>query len=153
MTTRHIMQMASEPQETQIILMRHQCTDLPTNTQKKTFMKHRPSSHKNEASDRQNNYNKSLMPRICTRTRSNARSVEIQFILKVSSVQQRNFNASLVTGMDTLHTYVIKINKFHSRQGNQRPIYCKWELCICVKSPYVATQKIVHPAMSHSVCK
>ena len=48
------------------------------------------------------------MPRMYTRTRRDARSVEILYTLKVSSVQQRNISASLVTSMDTLQGYVIK---------------------------------------------
>ena len=71
----------------------------------------------------------------------------------ISMVQQRNFNASLATGVDTLQVYVTKRTKLRSSQGNQRPICCKQELCMLVTSPYVVTQKIVHSAMSHSVCK
>ena len=82
------------------------------------------------------------MPTMCTRTRRDARSVEIQYILRVSSVQQSNFNASLVTSMGTLQAYVTKRNKLHSSQGNQRPICGKLKLCMLVTSPYVATQKI-----------
>ena len=93
------------------------------------------------------------MPRICTRTRRDARGVENQCILKVSRVQQRNFNASLVISMDTLQAYVIKRNKLHSSQGNQRSVWCKQELCMLVICPYAAMHKIVHPVMSHSVCK
>ena len=96
---------------------------------------------------------RALMPRMCTRTRRDARMVEIQYIFRVSSVKQRNFNASLATSMDTLDAYVIKRNKLHSSQGNQRLICCKQELCMLVTSPYAATQKIVHPGMSHSVYK
>ena len=42
--------------------MRHQCTDLQTSKhkKKKSFVKPRPPSHKNDASDRQNNYKKSF---------------------------------------------------------------------------------------------
>ena len=65
----------------------------------------------------------------------------------------KKFNAFLVICMDTLQAYVIKRIKFHSSQGNQRPICCKQVLCMLVTSQYAATQKIVHPAMSHSVCK
>ena len=93
------------------------------------------------------------MPGMCTGTQRDAISVEIQYTLKVSSVQQRSFNASLVTSMDTLQAYVIKRNKHLSSQGNHRPICCNQELYMLVTSPYVATQKIVYPAMSHSVFK
>ena len=93
------------------------------------------------------------MPRMCTRTRRDARNDKIQYMLKVSHVQQRNFNVSLATGMDTLQAYVIKGKKHLSSQGNQSSICCKWELCVLVTSSYAATQKIVHPVMSHSVCK
>ena len=93
------------------------------------------------------------MPRMYTRTRRDARNGEIEITLKVSSVQQRNFNASLVIRMDTSQASATKRNKFHSSQGNQRPICYNQVQFMLVISPYAATQKIVHPAMTHSVCK
>ena len=74
------------------------------------------------------------MPRMYTSARRDARSVDIQYRLKVSSIQQRSFNASLVISMDTLQAYVIKKNMFHSSQGNQRLICCKWEQYMLDKS-------------------
>ena len=68
-SVRHIKQVASDPQVVQINLMRHQHTELPTSKhkQKKSFMKTRPPSDKNDTSDRQqvssyhnNNYKKSF---------------------------------------------------------------------------------------------
>ena len=68
-TTWHIKQVASDPQVVQINLMPHQCTDLPASMhkRKKSFMKPRPPSDKNDASHRQqvssyhnNNYRKSF---------------------------------------------------------------------------------------------
>ena len=45
----------------QISLMKHQCTDLPANKhKKKSFVKPRPPSHKNDTSDRQSHYKKSF---------------------------------------------------------------------------------------------
>ena len=54
-TARHIKQVASDPEMAQINLMRHQCTDLPASKhkKKKSFVKPRPPSHKNDTSDRQ----------------------------------------------------------------------------------------------------
>ena len=55
-TTRHIKQVASDLQVAQINLMRHQHTDLPASKhkkKKKSFVKPRPPSHKNDTSDRQ----------------------------------------------------------------------------------------------------
>ena len=78
------------------------------------------------------------MPRMCKRTRRDARCVEIQYTLKVSNVQQRNFSTSLVISMDTLQAYAIKRNKLYSGQGNQKPICCKGELCMLMTSPYAA---------------
>ena len=54
-TARHIKQVASDPQVAQINLMQHQCTDLPASKhkkKKKSFVKPRPTNHKNVASDR-----------------------------------------------------------------------------------------------------
>ena len=54
-TARHIKQVASDPQVAQIKLMWHQHTDLPAgkHKKKKSFVKPKPPSHKNDASDRQ----------------------------------------------------------------------------------------------------
>ena len=53
-TARHIKQVASDPQAAQINLMQYQCTNLPASKhKKKSFVKPRPPSHKNNASDRQ----------------------------------------------------------------------------------------------------
>ena len=51
-TARHIKQVASDPQVAQINLMWHQHTDLPATKHKKSFVKPRPPSHKNDTSDR-----------------------------------------------------------------------------------------------------
>ena len=68
-TVRHIKQVASDSQVAQIYLMQHQCTDLPArkHKKKKSFVKPRPPSHKNDASDRHqvssyhnNNYKKNF---------------------------------------------------------------------------------------------
>ena len=134
LTDRHIKQVASDPLAAQINLMRHQCTDLPASKhkKKKSFVKPRPPSHKKmQVTDNKHPYTttiitrRALMPRMLTRTRRDARGVEIQNILKVSSVQQRNISACLATSMDTLQAYVTKRNKLYSSQGNQRPICCK----------------------------
>ena len=65
-TARHIKPVASDPQAAQINLMRHQHTDLPASKhkKKKSFVKPRPSSHKNDASVRQNKYKKSFDAKI-----------------------------------------------------------------------------------------
>ena len=61
-TTRHLKQVASDPQAAQISLMRHQCTDLSASKHKKrkSFVKPRPQSHNNDTSDRQSNYKKTI---------------------------------------------------------------------------------------------
>ena len=154
-TARHIRQVVSDPQVAQINLMSHQCTDLPASKHKKrkSFVKPRPPSPKNNTSEGNIVTRRALMPRIYTRTRRDTRSVEIQIALKVSSVQQRNFHASLVIRMDTSQASVTRRNKLHSIEGNQRPICYKHVQCMLVTSPYAVTQKIVHPVMTHSVCK
>ena len=91
---------------------------------------------------------KALMPRMFIRIRRDVRNVEILYILRVSSVHQRNISASLATSIDTLQAYVIKRNKFLSSLGNQRPICCKQELYILMTNPYVATQRIFYLVIS-----
>ena len=61
-TARHIKQVASDPQVAQINLMRHQHTDFPAGKHKKrkSYVKPRPPSHKNDTSDRQSHYKKSF---------------------------------------------------------------------------------------------
>ena len=157
-TTRHIKQVMGDPQALQINLMHHHHTDLPASKHKKekSFVKPRPPSHKND-----NKYlhtttvitRKALMQRMFTRTRRDARNEEILYIMKVSSVQQRNISASLATSMGTLQVYVFKRNKFLLGLGNQRPICCKWEMYMLETSPYAATQKICLLVMSLFTCK
>ena len=97
-TARHIKQVANDLQAAQINLIRHHCTDLPASKHKKrkSFVRPRPPSHKNDASDRQpvhsfhNNTNeKSVMPSMFTRTRKYVKNVEILCMQKVCSVQQK----------------------------------------------------------------
>ena len=61
-TTRHIKQVACDPQVVHINLMRHQYTDHPASKhkKKKSLVKPRPPSHKNDTSDGHNNYKKSF---------------------------------------------------------------------------------------------
>ena len=61
-TARYIRQVASDPHMAQINLMRHQHTDLQASRYKKrkSFVKHRPPSHKIGTSDRQSNHKKSF---------------------------------------------------------------------------------------------
>ena len=59
-TVRHIKQVASDPQTAQSNLMRHQHKDISASKHKMSFVKPRPPSDKNDASDRQNNYKKSF---------------------------------------------------------------------------------------------
>ena len=112
MTTRHIKQVASDPQAAQISHMKHQCTDLPSSKhkKKKSFMKCRSPSHKNDAGHRQqvSSYHnkkgfdaKNVYLIHMKQTKRDVRSIEIHFILKVSNVLQRIFNASLATSMDS----------------------------------------------------
>ena len=74
-TMRHIKQVASDPQVAQIFLMKCQCTDLPGSNHKKrkSSVKPRPPSHKNDKSDRQSNYKESLKPGMYTRTREDVK--------------------------------------------------------------------------------
>ena len=62
MTVRHITQVTSDPKAAQINLMRNQHTDLPASKYKKrkSFVKLRPHSHRNDTSDRQSHYKKSF---------------------------------------------------------------------------------------------
>ena len=61
-TARHIKQVSCDPQVAQMNLMRYQCTDLPSSKHKKrkSLVKPRPPSHKNDTSDRQHSYKKSF---------------------------------------------------------------------------------------------
>ena len=65
---------------------------------------------------------RALMPGMYTRTRRDVRSVEIQITLEVSSVKQRNSNASLVISMDTSQASDIRRNKLHSSQRKPKAL-------------------------------
>ena len=114
---------------------------------KKSFVKPRPTSHKNDASDWQqvpsyhnNNYKKCFDTKDVYKKQGEMPEVwRFYTILRVSSVQQRNISESLATSMDTWQAYAIKRNRFLSGLGNQRTLCYKLELYMLVTSPYVAT--------------
>ena len=93
------------------------------------------------------------MPRMFTRTRRDVKILEIQITFKVSSVQPRSFNANLVISMNISQTSVTRKKQATFKSRKQRLICYKWVLFMLMIYPYAATQKIVHPVMSHSVCK
>ena len=111
-TARHTKQVANDPQVASIDLMQHQCTDLPTSNhkkkKKKSFVKPRPPITR-MMQVTGNKYphttititRKPLMPRMFTRIQRDARSLEILYIFRVSSVQQRNISASLAASIAT----------------------------------------------------
>ena len=88
-TARHIKQVASDPQVAQINLMRHQCTDLPASKHKKrkSFVKPRPPSHKNDTSDRHNNYKKSFGAKNVYKNKERCQKCGDSNHIEVSSVQ------------------------------------------------------------------
>ena len=154
-TVRHIKQVASDPQAAQINLMRHQCTDLPPSKNKKRipFVNPRPPSHMKDTSDRQSHYKKTFDDMNVYKNKERCEKCGDSNHIKVSSVQPRSFNANLVKSVGTSQASVIRRNKSHSSQGNQKLICYKQVLFMLVINPYVATQKIAHPVMSHSVYK
>ena len=153
--TRHIKQVASDPQMAQIHLMRHQHTDLPASKHKKRkpFVKPRPPSHKNDTSDRQSHCKKRFDAKNVYRNKERHQKCGDSNHIEGFQCPTKNFNANLVISMDTLQASVIRRNKLHSSQGNQRLICYKQELFMLVINQNVPTQKIVHPARSHSVYK
>ena len=136
--------------------MRHQCTQLSSgkHKNKKPFVNSRKPSLKNAG----NEINKCLVITgnaltlgMCTRTRRDAQSVEIQPMQKAFSAPQRNFNVSFVTSLDTLLVFVIKGIKFHSSLEDQRLINCKHEQCMHLRMPCMASLKRV-PVMIAFAC-
>ena len=155
-TARHIKHVASDPQVAQIILMMHQQTDLPASNhkkKKKSFVKLRPPSYKNDTSDRQSNYKKGFDAKNVYKNKERCQKCGDSLHIEGFQCPAKKFQCKSCHRYGHFTVYVTRKNKLHSSQGNQRSICCKQELCMLVTNPYVATQKIVHPVMSHSVCK
>ena len=147
--------MASDPQVAQINLIQHQCTDLPPSKhkKKKSFVKSRPKSHKNDASDRQpvpsyhNNSKKSFNTKHVYKNKERCQTCDDSVHVEGFQCPAKNTSASLVTNLDILLVYVTRRNKFLPSQGNLMPICYKQEQCMHVTNPYAATQKIYLPVM------
>ena len=94
-TTRHIKEVAADPQAAQINLMWHQCTDLPASKhkKKKSYVKPKPPSHKNNAHDKQPipsyHNKKSFDPKNGHKNKERCQKCGDPLHQKVSSVQQK----------------------------------------------------------------
>ena len=97
--------MASDPQVAQINLIQHQCTDLPPSKhkKKKSFVKSRPKSHKNDASDRQpvpsyhNNSKKSFNTKHVYKNKERCQTCDDSVHVEGFQCPAKNTSASLVT--------------------------------------------------------
>ena len=131
-TARHFKHVASDSQTAQSNLLQHQHTDLLASQHKKSFVKPRPPSHKNDASDRQpvpsyHNINKrSFDAKEVYKNKERCQKCGYSLHAEGFQCPSKNISANLVTSMDILQAYVIKRNKFLSSLGNQRSICCKW---------------------------
>ena len=138
--------------------MRHQCTDLPVNRHKKRkpFVKPRPSSHKNDTSDRQSCYMKSFdaknVYRNMERCQKCGYSNHIEgFQCPTKKLQCKSCHKY---GHFTSLCYQKKQALFKSRKPKAHVLQVgAVYACDLVTSQYLATQKIAYPVMNHSVCK
>ena len=143
----HIKQVASDPQEAEINLMRHQWTDLPPSKNKRKAFKSRPSSHKCHISEQQvPPYKRKSILNKFIQAKKSVLSVVIPYMLKDSSVQRRNTSVSLVISIDILPACVSR-NKYLSSQEHPNHTSYKLKKCICKMTPYAASQKILSPVM------
>ena len=154
-TTRHIQQVARAPQVAQINLMRHQGTEFSASKHKKrkSFVWHRPPNPKNYTGDRQSNCKKSF---------------DANNVYKNKEICQRCGDSNHIEGVHcpakkfqcmSCHKYGhITSLWYQKKQASFRPRKSKAHLLqvgavYACDNPYAAIQKIVHPVMSHSVCK
>ena len=142
-TARHIKQVASAPRWHKLIL----CDTSMQIKKKKSFVKPRPASHKNIASDRQ--------PVFLCHNNNYKKSYGVKNMYKNKERCQKCGDSTHIEGFQCpAKKYQCKsCHKFLFSKGKQRPICCKWELCMLVTSLYVATQKIFHLAVSLPVYK
>ena len=152
-TTRHIKQVASDLQTVQINMMQHQHTDLPASKhkKKKSYVKPRPPSNKNDVSDRQpvpSYHNKKIFDsKHVYKNKERCQKCGDSLHAEGFQCPAKNTSVSLVTSMDILLVYVTRRNKLLPSQGNLRPICYKQEQYMPVTNPYAAIQKICLPAM------
>ena len=110
-------------------------------------------SQKNDTHDRQHSYKMSFDAKNVYKNKERCQKCGDSNYIKGFQCPVKNSNASLAINMKTLQASVTRRNKYLSSIGNQRPICFKQAQCMLVTSPYVATQKTVHPVMTHSVSK
>ena len=141
-SSRHIKQVASDPQAAQINLMRHQCTDLPASKHKmrKICVKPRPPSHKNDTSDRQSHYKKSFNAKNVYRNKERCQkcgdSINIEgFQCPVKKFQCKSCHKY---GHITSLCYQKKQASFKSRKANAHMLHAgavyAWDKSICSHS-------------------
>ena len=135
--------------------MRHQCIDLQASKHKKRkpIMKPRPPSHKNDTSDRQSHYKKSFDAKNVYRNRKRCQKCGDSNHIESFQCPAKKFQwkSCHKYGHFTSLCYQKKQASFKSRKPKAHML--QEVLFMLVVNQYAATQKIVPPVMSHSVCK
>ena len=156
-TTRHIKQVAGDPQAAQINLLRHQRTELPAGKYKKkrSGIKPRQSSHKHQGQEgtmRKPSPRKDLMLEARTMTGLDVPSVETQYILKGSNAQRKNTSAKLAISLATLPACVFRRSKLLTSTGSLKPISYRQAVQTPKEVPHMTTRMRTALQKIHSSC-
>ena len=135
--------------------MRHQHTDPPESKHKKRkpFAMPRPHHPKNDTSDRQSHYKKRYEAKNVYKNNERCQKCGDSNHIESFQCPAEKFQCKSCHKYGHFTSSVTRRNKLHSSQGNQRVICYKWVLFMFVINQYVATLKIAHPMMNHSVSK
>ena len=157
-TARHIKQVASDPHAAQINPMWHLCTDLPAGKQKKkkSFVKPRPPSHKNDTSDRKpsyhnNSYKKSFDAKNVYKNKERCQKCGDSIQIEGIQCPPKKFQCKSChkSGHFTSLCCQKKQTSFKARKPKA---YMLQAGAVYTCNKILWPLKIVHPVMSHSVC-
>ena len=135
--------------------MMHQCTDLPLSKhkKKKSFVKPRPPSQKNDTSDRKHSYKKSFDAKNVYKDKERCQKCE-DSNHKDFQCPAKKFQCKSCHKYGHFTTLLLSKETHFIQAKEAKGLYvAKQELFMLVTNYYAATQKIAHPAMIHSVCK
>ena len=157
-TARHIKKMSSEPQATQVNLLRHQRTEIPPNKSKweqfKNNTDHKIWNTKLQPINTKHNTRRSLIPGRFFKVKTDVTNVVIPSILRDFSVLLANISAEIVINLVILVACATR-SKILTRRGEDHPKHTSWPVVDYLHTiiPYTVTQVITHQVMNLSVCR
>ena len=154
-TAYHIKQVTGNPMVTQINLMRHQRTGLPTNKHnKKRRLTGKPKLYKTPENQATNQVKKPCNSRKHKRCLTAVINLVIPFMHRDSNTLQRSTNAKYATNMAIFQVYVIRRRIRHiTRTVTETPKHINFMQVQCMhKTVPITVIQMIPALMSHFAC-